>query len=146
MRIYLDMCSLQRPLDDRSQLRVRLEAEAVLAVLSHCRSGRSEIFSSDALEYEAVRNPHPVRRAHALDILGEADEFVVASPELETRARTWVEAGLKPLDALHLAGAVEAGADFFCTCDDRLLKRARSLNTGATRVLSPLELFGELGR
>ena len=33
MRIYLDTCSLQRPLDDRSQLRIRQEAEAILYVL-----------------------------------------------------------------------------------------------------------------
>ena len=34
MRIYLDTCSLQRPLDDRHQVRIALEAEAVLAILA----------------------------------------------------------------------------------------------------------------
>lgn len=33
MKIYLDNCSLQRPLDDKSQIRIRLEAEAILAVI-----------------------------------------------------------------------------------------------------------------
>ncbi len=62
MKIYFDMCSLQRPFDDKSQLRVLVEAEA----------------------------------------------------------------------------------DFFCTCDDRFLKKARSLNTAPTKVLSPLELVSEI--
>ena len=32
MLLYLDLCSLQRPLDDKTQLRIALEAEAVLVV------------------------------------------------------------------------------------------------------------------
>ena len=32
-RIYLDACCLNRPLDDQTQARIRLEAEAVLIVL-----------------------------------------------------------------------------------------------------------------
>ena len=33
MNVYLDTCSLQRPLDDQTQIRIRLEAEAVLAII-----------------------------------------------------------------------------------------------------------------
>jgi hypothetical protein len=33
-KIYLDTCCLNRPFDDRSQERVRREAEAVLTVLA----------------------------------------------------------------------------------------------------------------
>ena len=42
MRIYLDACSRQRPLDDRSQPRVNVEAEAVLMVLGLVESGQWE--------------------------------------------------------------------------------------------------------
>lgn len=31
LRIYLDVCSLQRPFDDQRQARIRLEAEAMKA-------------------------------------------------------------------------------------------------------------------
>jgi len=33
MKLYLDTCCLQRPLDDQRQARIRLEAEAILALL-----------------------------------------------------------------------------------------------------------------
>lgn len=33
MKIYLDTCCFHRPLGDRTQLRIRLEAEAVLGIL-----------------------------------------------------------------------------------------------------------------
>jgi predicted nucleic acid-binding protein len=145
MRIYLDMCSLQRPLDDRSQLRVRLEAEAVLGVIAYCESGQAELVSSVALKFEAGRNPSPIRKAHALSIIAMAAYTVGLSPAVEQRARAFTQVGLKPLDALHLSCAVEAGADYFCTCDDRLLKRARTAHTGPPKVVSPLEFVAELG-
>jgi len=65
-------------------------------------------------------------------------------PDIEDRARTLHAEGIKPLDALHLASAVEAKADYFCTCDDRFLKRAKAVDTGQTKVVSPLELITEV--
>ena len=45
MRVYLDTCSLQRPLDDKSQLRIRLEAEAILSVLDLIKAGQLDLVS-----------------------------------------------------------------------------------------------------
>ena len=39
MKVYFDTCSLHRPLDDKTQLRVALEAEAVLGLLTKCEAG-----------------------------------------------------------------------------------------------------------
>ena len=144
MLIYLDMCSIHRPLDDKSQLRIQVESEAVLAIIALCESGPLELVSSDALEYEAGRNPRPDRMAYADDVLGHAKRFVRLSPGVEERWRAYNEAGLKPLDALHLSCAVEAGAEYFCTCDDRLLKRARVIHDGPPKIVNPLELIREI--
>lgn len=35
MRIYLDVCCLNRPFDDQTQDRIHLEAEAVLTILKY---------------------------------------------------------------------------------------------------------------
>jgi predicted nucleic acid-binding protein len=115
MLLYLDICSLQRPLDDKAQLRIALEAEAVLGILALCQTGEAQLLSSDALEYEAVRNPRPLRKAHTEEALARAVQVIRVSEEIEERARAYNQAGLKPLDALHLACAVQAGADYFCT-------------------------------
>ena len=61
------------------------------------------------------------------------------SAAIEERAHVFHKGGLRPLDALHLACAVEAAADYFCTCDDRLLKRAKAIHTGPPKVVNPLE-------
>ncbi len=80
-----------------------------------------------------------------MNILGKASHLVRVSTEVERRARTLIQSGLKPLDALYLSCAVEAGADYFRTCDDRLLKRSRVAHTGMPKVVSSLELVAELG-
>lgn len=144
MRIYLDMCSIQRPLDTKSQPRIAVEAEAILGVLMLCEAGQVELMMSDALGFELERNPHPVRKEYALKVLSKAAVFVHTGSQIEERARAFLEEGIKPLDALHLASAVEAKADYFCTCDDRFLKQAKAVDTGQTRVVSPLELITEV--
>ena len=144
MRIYLDMCSLQRPLDDQTPLRVHLEAEAVLGVLALCETGQAELVGSVALRFEQSRNPHPLRKGFAQEVLALAALTVDATPTVTQRAHDYVEQGIQPLDALHLACAVEARADYFCTCDDRLLRRAKQVATETTRAVSPLELIDEI--
>jgi predicted nucleic acid-binding protein len=146
MKIYLDMCSLQRPLDTKTQLRVAVEAEAILGILALCESGQVELVASDALAFEAERNPHPIRKRYTLEVLAKAALFVPTDSRVEERARTLHASGIKPLDALHLASALEAQADYFCTCDDRFLTRAKAVATLPTQIVSPLELIAEVTR
>ena len=145
MLIYLDMRSIHSPLDDKTKLRIQVESEAVLAIIALSESGTCELVSSAALGYEAGRNPRQDRRAYAHDVLSHARRFVELSPEVEERARAYNEAGLKPLDALHLSCAIEAGADYLCTCGDRFLKPARTVHSGPPKVVNPLELIREIG-
>jgi len=144
MKLYLDVCAIQRPLDTPSHLRIAIEAEAVLGILALCENGQVEIVSSDALVYEVRRNPHPVRREYALAVLELAKEHVVITKEVEERANRLVEEGFKPLDALHLALAEKV--DYFCTSDDKLLKRAKRLGNLGVKVVTPVELAEELER
>jgi len=138
------MCSIQRPLDTKTQPQIAVEAEAVLGVLTLCEAARVELMSSDTLLLELGRNPHPVRKEYALKVLAKATVFVPTDNEVVERARRFEAEGMKPLDALHLASAVIAKADYFCTCDDRFLKRAKEMDTGQTKVVSPLELITEV--
>lgn len=121
-----------------------LEAEAILGILRTCQVGRLELIGSEVLQFELRNNPDPVRREYADGVLKRATIFQPTTNQVELRAGALKAAGLKPIDALHLASAVEASADYFCTCDDRLMKRARSADTGRTRVLSPVELSAEV--
>jgi predicted nucleic acid-binding protein len=144
MKVYLDSCCIQRPLDSKTQVRIALEAEAVLGILALVESGEIELVSSDALVYESDRTPNPMRQEYAVAVLSRASTRVPLSDGVEERARSLAATGLKPLDALHLAFAEEAQAAYFCTCDDRLLVRGKAVAKPCTRVVSPIELIGAL--
>lgn len=146
MKIYLDNCSLQRPLDNKAQLRIMLESEAVLGLLAVCGSEGIELLSSDALLFEIGRNPNLTRQEYALEALAKAQSFVALESAVEDRARELHRLGFKPLDALHLASAEVGHADFLCTCDDRFLRRARASKGLNTKVVSPIELIEEIER
>ncbi len=45
------------------------------------------------------------------------------------------------MDSLHLAVAEKANVDYFCTCDDKFLRRAKAIPDLRTVVVSPLELI-----
>lgn len=144
MLVYLDTCAVQRPLDDRSQLRVRVEADIILAVIAAAEAGEIQLVSSDVLRFETENNPIPARRDFARRVLQIAKVDTATTPEVAESARRYERRGIKPLDAVHLASGVAVAADYFCTADDDLIRRARNANTGATRVVSPLELITEI--
>ena len=52
--------------------------------------------------------------------------------------------GIKPLDALHVALAETGNADYFCTCDDRLLQNAKQVKDLMVKVVNPVDLVQEI--
>lgn len=144
MRIYMDCCSLQRPCDHKGDLRVAVESEAILNVLSLCESGQIELVSSDVLVLETEKTPDAHRRNEILHMLTLAKETISLTDDIEDHAQKLVAEGLKTFDALHLASAIVAGVDVFCTCDDRFLRKAKALSASRPKVVSPLELVMEV--
>ena len=125
-------------------MRIILEAEAVLGIVGLCDAGKIDLLSSEVLLYEIKRNPKTVRREFGLEILSKAADFIYLNESVERQAKQFEKVGIKPLDALHLASAQEVGVDYFCTCDDRFLKKAKRLQELNMKVVSPLELVEEL--
>ena len=144
MKIYFDTCTLQRPGDDRTQMRVSLEAEAILVLLSFCEQEKALLVVSDIIVFETNNNPNPQRQAFVNEIINEAAEHIELSDEIEQRAKHIERSGIKAIDALHLASAEVHGVDYFCTCDDRFYRRAKLLPGMRVKVCTPLELAQEL--
>ena len=140
MKLYLDTCCLHRPFDDFDQRRVVLEAEAVNAILALCESGEADLVRTEVLVLETTRCRHPQRRAHVEDVLAGAAAYVTIDESVRRRAKEFEQRGFRPFDSVHLASAEAASVDYFCSCDDRLLKRARSQTDLSVKIVSPLEL------
>lgn len=143
MKIYLDTCSLQRPFDAKNQVRILLESEAVLGILSYVELKKVKLISSDALIYEIENIPSALRRYNAKSILNLADIYIKVNSKIEKRAVYLITFGIMPLDALHLSLAEYSKADYFCTCDDKLISKAKKL-IAKTKIVTPIELIGEI--
>jgi predicted nucleic acid-binding protein len=121
-----------------------LEAEAVLGIIGLCEAGQLELVSSEVLVFEVNRNPQIIRREFGLEVLSKASAFVALNQQIEQRARVLNDLGIKPLDALHLASAEEVQVDYFCTCDDKFLKKAQAVSDLKIKVVSPIKLVEEI--
>jgi hypothetical protein len=105
MKVYLDSCSIQRPLDTFTVLRNKLEAEAVLGIVGSCDTGELVLVSSEMLVFEMEQNVQAVRKEHAQAVLAKAGIFIALDAGVEQRAAAFVRRGIKPMDAVHVAVA-----------------------------------------
>lgn len=62
MRIYLDNCAFNRPFDDQSQIRIRLESEAKLYIQDKIGQQEIELVWSYILDLENEQNPFEERK------------------------------------------------------------------------------------
>ena len=140
IKVYLDTSVYNRPFDDQSQARIRLEAEAFLSILEKTMTGAISIISSSVLAYENSLSPFPERRERVSNYASLASRTVRMSDAIRKRATALEASGFDALDAMHLACA----ADYFVTCDDAISRKARR-NPGSVSltVCSPLEFLIE---
>ena len=146
MRVYFDTCCLQRPLDDQTQLRIRVETEAVFSLLAAVEAGDLSLLGSEALEYEVSCIPDQTRQIEVLDVLSLAVERLEVTVAVESLALSFEQQGVRAMDAIHLACASIAKADFFCTCDDKLLRKAQTLSGLECKTISLLGLVPEVSK
>ena len=144
MRIYFDSCCLQRPLDDQTQPRIRVESEAVLALLNVVQSGGIVLLNSEALEYEMRRIPDKMRCNEVIAVLALAEERLELTEATVALAASLEKKGIDPMDAVHLAFASVAKADYFTSCDDKLLKKAQTMEKLDCKIISVLNLISEV--
>lgn len=136
-RLYLDICTICRPFDDQSQMRIRLETNAYYLILQALQNAR----------YTMVVSPVHFEEANAISDVEERQEIVAvlrlgATAECDlaaarVRADYLHARKFGVADAAHVAFA-EATADVFISCDDRLVKKCRREKVAVT-TMTPTE-------
>jgi predicted nucleic acid-binding protein len=116
---------LNRPFDDQTQTRIRLESEAVTMILARIDAGEWEQVSSRMAAIEVAAIPNAIRRRRVLDLLPRGIMELTAT--VFSRARELIARGLAAADAVHVAAAESLRVDVFLTCDDRLLRRCERM-------------------
>ena len=140
MRLYLDNCALNRPFDNLRQPRIADEARAVSVLLDRVRDGADTMLDSSALRDEGRACPDGWRRAQVRRLRRLATTFQEVDESAALRTTRLMARGLSDFDALHIALAESAEADYLVTADDRLLKAVASMTDLRVKVVSPVDL------
>jgi predicted nucleic acid-binding protein len=136
VKIYIDTSVYNRPFDDQTQPRIWLETLALALILQLVEVGDTLLVNSSVLEFENSRNPFPLRQEWVARCLEQATDFQRVDESIRKRAETLEKHGQKAIDSLHVACAEATGADYFLTCDDRLLKKQKYFSVSS---LNPLD-------
>lgn len=127
MRIYLDNCCFNRPFDDQSQLRIRLESEAKLKIQDDIKEGVFQLIWSYILQSENEANPYDERQRVVRVWKKYAIIDISEAPSILEKGAKLMQMGLRSKDALHIACAIEAECERFLTTDDKILNKNSSI-------------------
>jgi hypothetical protein len=145
MRLYLDVCSLNRPYDDLSIDRNRLEAEAILMIVGRVSHGQHSLVSSEIIDREVSACPDLEKAELVRETLRLAEQHMVLTTADVERFRELAGLGFRKLDSMHLACAEAANCDYFITTDDKLVKRAKAHRKAlSVAVVNPLIFVTEV--
>lgn len=142
MKLYLDNCCFNRPFDDQSQLRIRLESEAKLKIQEEIRAGSFQLAWSYILDYENSKNPFQERKIRISGWRKYSYQNIDESVELLKIANSFNQMGLKKLDSLHIACAIQSNCYYFLTTDDKVLKRSNQISD--IHVTDPIAFIKEI--
>lgn len=122
--IYLDVCCLNRPFDDWSEDRNRLEGEAVIKILKLIKSGEYKLVSSEVIEAELRKMTNLDKLVKIRELLRLVDYQIKLNESINKRSEELEKLGFSLYDSFHVACAESAKIDILLTTDDRLLKKA----------------------
>ena len=121
--IYLDVCSLCRPFDDQSFIRIHLETNAVHLIMAYVQNGVFKLLASPVHLYEISAITDISERIQIEMLLEkEAEQPQFDRALVRQRTEELIETGFGLADAAHVACAESYDADFI-SCDDKLLKK-----------------------
>jgi predicted nucleic acid-binding protein len=145
MRLYLDVCSLNRPYDDLSIDRNRLEADAVIIIVGRVSNWKHSLVSSEIIDREIAACLDLEKAELVRETLRIAEDHVVLTTADVERSRMLTGLGFRKLDAMHLACAEAAHCDYFVTTDDKLIQCAEAHRKAlAVAVVNPLAFVTEV--
>jgi len=142
-RIYFDMNIYNRPFDDQSQVRIRLETIAIFSILQKIKNKELTLLWSFMIDYENSLNPYEDVRQEIEMAASLAVESVTPDESVLTAAKEFESKGIKPRDSIHLACALKGKAEYFLTCDDKLIRRATTLDINI-KIINPLRFIEDM--
>lgn len=144
LRIYLDVCCLNRPFDDQSQDRVHLESEAIITILNHCLNLDWNLMGSEVIDIEMSKMPNDEKKLKVNSLASIKQAHITIDDDIVKRSFELRKSGFKPFDAMHIACAEKGKADVLLSTDDNLIKKALHNDTLEIKIENPLKWVMEV--
>jgi predicted nucleic acid-binding protein len=139
--LYLDYNCFQRGFDDPGQVRIQIEALACQEIFTRAERGQVRLAWSFMHEDETLMCPFPERRYEAARLSSLCKMRIGPEQEIYKLAKSFQQRRkMSAKDAIHLGCALYIKADYFLTCDDKLLKQAGQLKLKA-RIMNPVDFI-----
>ena len=143
MKVYFDVCCLNRLFDDQTQNKIRLETEAIVSMLKWCKDSSWILIGSDIIALEISKNKDPIKMQKVTLLHEGATMQVKYNAHIKQRAEDFRNSGVKLFDSLHMASAEYAQADMFFTVDKQLLNASTRTDI-KINVVNPLNFYMEV--
>ena len=126
IRAYLDTCVWCRPFDAMTSDRILQEAESVNKLMRKVDNNEIEIVGSSVLLFEVSMISDNLKRISVEKLIArvatEISPVTVSTKGLAGQIMN--SCGVGAMDVMHLAIAMECGAQVFLTTDDAILSSA----------------------
>jgi predicted nucleic acid-binding protein len=137
--IYLNYNCFQRGFDDHRQIKIQLEALACEEIFAKAERKEVSLIWSFMHEDENILCPFMERKVEVSRLSFLCEIRVESNTKIYHKAKDFQnKAKLSSKDAIHLACAHNIKSEFFLTCDEELIERAKRLNLNM-KVMNPVE-------
>ena len=139
IKVYLDNCTYNRPFDDQSNIRIRLESEAKLYIQEKIKDKQIDLVWSSINGYENNDNPSQEKQERIVEWKKYAVQQCHLNEKILEKALEFQSKKLRAKDALHIAAAIFCECDYFITTDRKILNK----DIKGVLVVSPIVFVEE---
>ena len=139
-KIYLDVCTYNRPFDNQTQMKVRLETEAKLFIQWSIKEKKYSMVWSYMLDYENNNSPYEEKKRAIIPWKEIADDYCSSSDTILRLGNEIMGYGIKGKDALHIACAIEKDCEYFITTDNKLTNKS----IAKIKIINPIDFVRKM--
>jgi predicted nucleic acid-binding protein len=144
LKIYMDVCCLNRPFDDCNDDRISIESEAILKILYRCQYEAWQLIGSDTIDLEISKTTDVDKKMKVLSLYSVVSSKIIFDDEIESLAQSYQQYGIKLFDSIHLACAEYDHVDVLLTTDKKFIAKAQEIKSLNTRVENPVNWLMEV--
>lgn len=144
IKIYFDVCSLNRPFDDLTQDKIKIETEAIINIIHKVCNEIYLAYKSDAIDFELSKIQNSYKKDQVLNLYNCLNaKKIETTQQIKLKAKELLSYNIRYMDALHLAHCKCSGIDYMITTDKVLIIQANKANILKVKVINPVNFVME---